>query len=176
MCVNEVNDSDIKVSDFGLAIQLQSGEKSHTFDTLSGSFQYLAPETLLKKKYSPASDMWAVGLIMYILLCGYPPFYAETREELKKKIVAGEIEFEDKHWSKISESAKELVRKMLKINPEERISAEEALKHPWVTQEAASSATTIDVNELKQFNAKRRFRSATRSIIAANRISSILGK
>ncbi|EED91997.1 predicted protein, partial [Thalassiosira pseudonana CCMP1335] len=123
------SDSEIKLADFGFA------KKSPTEDSLSticGTPGYVAPEILRKKKYGTKADMWSMGVIVFILIGGYPPFYADNEKELLKLSVLGEFEFDEEHWGDISDGAKDLISSLLVTDPTERASAEEILAHPWM--------------------------------------------
>ncbi|NXV06172.1 KCC1G kinase, partial [Cettia cetti] len=125
--------SKIMITDFGLSKMEQSGIMS----TACGTPGYVAPEVLAQKPYSKAVDCWSIGVITYILLCGYPPFYEETESKLFEKIKEGYYEFESPFWDDISESAKDFIRHLLEKNPSARFTCEEALRHPWINGNTA---------------------------------------
>jgi calcium-dependent protein kinase len=100
-----------------------------------GTPYYIAPE-VLKKSYTEKCDLWSVGVIMYILLCGYPPFNGSRDEQIIKAVLAGKYSLDEPEWADVSAEAKDLVAKLLTYNPDERPSASEALKHPWITKYA----------------------------------------
>ncbi|XP_049625885.1 calcium/calmodulin-dependent protein kinase type 1G [Suncus etruscus] len=120
--------SRIMITDFGLSKMEQSGVMS----TACGTPGYVAPEVLAQKPYSKAVDCWSIGVITYILLCGYPPFYEETESKLFEKIKEGYYEFESPFWDDISESAKDFICHLLEKDPEERFTCDKALQHPWI--------------------------------------------
>uniref|UniRef100_A0A8C4RR14 Calcium/calmodulin-dependent protein kinase IGb n=1 Tax=Erpetoichthys calabaricus TaxID=27687 RepID=A0A8C4RR14_ERPCA len=120
--------SKIMVSDFGLSKIEENGIMS----TACGTLGYVAPEVLTQKPYSKAVDCWSVGVITYILLCGYPPFYEETESRLFSKIMKAEYEFDSPFWDDISESAKDFIRNMMQKNPKMRFTCDQALRHPWI--------------------------------------------
>lgn len=120
--------SRIMLTDFGLSKMEQSGVMS----TACGTPGYVAPEVLAQKPYSKAVDCWSIGVITYILLCGYPPFYEETESKLFEKIKEGYYEFESPFWDDISESAKDFICHLLEKDPEERYTCDKALRHPWI--------------------------------------------
>ncbi|XP_008983859.1 calcium/calmodulin-dependent protein kinase type 1G isoform X1 [Callithrix jacchus] len=120
--------SKIMITDFGLSKMEQSGVMS----TACGTPGYVAPEVLAQKPYSKAVDCWSIGVITYILLCGYPPFYEETESKLFEKIKEGYYEFESPFWDDISESAKDFICHLLEKDPNERYTCEKALSHPWI--------------------------------------------
>jgi calcium/calmodulin-dependent protein kinase I len=123
------DDSHIKLADFGFAIQTDGYV---SLKTQCGTPGYVAPEILSTQRYGKSVDMWSIGVITYILLGGYPPFHDDNQKALFKKIKGAEYEFHDEYWSEVSDEAKDLIRHLLKINPVERYTAEEALNHPWV--------------------------------------------
>lgn len=97
---------------------------------------YISPE-VLAGSYDYSCDLWSAGCILYILLCGYPPFYGDTDSEILKAVLKGEFEFEGDEWAQISEHAKDLIRKLI-CKPERRLSAEEALRHEWIRSSTKS--------------------------------------
>lgn len=119
----------IKLTDFGLAVQIKEEEKLYT---VCGTPIYVAPEILLEIGYSFPVDIWAAGVIAYILLSGYPPFNNEDQSKLFDLILGGKIEFPPTHWSAISPSAKKLIKSMLTVEQSQRISAEQVLRHKWI--------------------------------------------
>ncbi|KAF6074107.1 calcium/calmodulin dependent protein kinase IG [Phyllostomus discolor] len=125
--------SKIMITDFGLSKMEQSGVMS----TACGTPGYVAPEVLAQKPYSKAVDCWSIGVITYILLCGYPPFYEETESKLFEKIKEGYFEFESPFWDDISESAKDFICHLLEKDPNERYTCEKALRHPWINGNTA---------------------------------------
>ena len=134
------DDAVLKVSDFGYAKFLIPKSGEH-LSTACGSPSYIAPEVVSGKGYDNKVDCWSLGVILYVMLCGYPPFYAEENEELFKLISEGKYEFHSPYWDKISDSAKDLIQKLIIVKPEERLSADEILNHPWLTQTNDSSKT-----------------------------------
>ncbi|KAK2521878.1 Camk1g [Columba livia] len=125
--------SKIMITDFGLSKMEQNGIMS----TACGTPGYVAPEVLAQKPYSKAVDCWSIGVITYILLCGYPPFYEETESKLFEKIKDGYFEFESPFWDDISASAKDFISHLLDKNPSTRFTCEEALRHPWINGNTA---------------------------------------
>ncbi|MBN3323586.1 KCC1B kinase, partial [Atractosteus spatula] len=126
-------DSKIVISDFGLSKMEEQGALS----TACGTPAYVAPELLEQKTYGKEVDLWAVGVISYILLCGYPPFYDENDTKLYQQIVKAEYEFDSPYWDDISESAKDFISHLLQRDPEKRFTCEQALRHPWISGSAA---------------------------------------
>jgi serine/threonine protein kinase len=118
----------IKIIDFGLSKKF--GDEQLV--TSVGSPGYVAPEVLTAESYDKSVDMWSVGVILYILLCGFPPFFADTSTELFKKIIEVKYDFDDPAWDDVSEAPKEIIRKLLVKDPKERITAHDLAEHPWV--------------------------------------------
>ena len=119
----------VKICDFGLATFIQSGQ---LLETVCGTPTYVAPEILTEEGYNEKADIWAVGVIMYILLCGHPPFHSKVQKMLFQKIKKGEFDFHEKYWGCISSSAKDLIRKMLTVDGTQRLSASQVMEHPWI--------------------------------------------
>lgn len=126
------DDADIKVADFSFACRVHTPQ---SLTTRCGTPSYVAPEILKNIPYDQSSDMWSVGVILYVLLCGYPPFMDDNQGILFQKIRTGEWEFADKDWKNISEEAKELIRNLLLVDPLRRLKATEALESPWLLAE-----------------------------------------
>ena len=117
----------IKIADFGTS---KIVEKGHVQRKLVGSSYYIAPE-VLKKHYDEKCDLWSCGVIMYILLSGRPPFGGDNDKEIMEKVIVGKYDLETSPFDKLSNSGKDLIKKLLKIKPTERLSAEQALSHQW---------------------------------------------
>ncbi|XP_050414133.1 calcium/calmodulin-dependent protein kinase type 1 isoform X2 [Patella vulgata] len=126
-------DSKIMISDFGLSKMEDSGIMA----TACGTPGYVAPEVLAQKPYGKAVDCWSIGVISYILLCGYPPFYDENDAMLFQQILKAEFEFDSPYWDDISESAKEFIRKLMCKDPNLRNTCKQAIAHPWISGNAA---------------------------------------
>ena len=123
------DDTTIKLADFGFAKHVADLKGDRT---LCGTPDYIAPELLRKQPYGPPVDIWSCGVIVYILLGGYPPFYDDDNPRLFKKIMAGQFQFDAPFWDPISASAKDLISQMLTLDPAQRPSAKELLRHPWI--------------------------------------------
>lgn len=151
-------DSKIMISDFGLSKMEDSGIMA----TACGTPGYVAPEVLAQKPYGKAVDVWSIGVIAYILLCGYPPFYDENDANLFAQILKGEFEFDSPYWDEISESAKDFIRQLMCVDVEKRYTCKQALGHPWISGNAASDRNIhSSVSEqLKKNFAKSRWRQA----------------
>ena len=140
----------IKIIDFGTAVFFNKNLKEKS---RAGSIYYISPEILSKKKnYTEKCDMWSCGVIMYILLTGQPPFNGNSDEKIIKKISDGKFDMEKYPWPIISNHAKDLVKKLLEVDDQKRISAEEALKHPWFESKEVKSENNEGLLEVKNPN------------------------
>uniref|UniRef100_A0A8C9TS90 calcium/calmodulin-dependent protein kinase n=1 Tax=Scleropages formosus TaxID=113540 RepID=A0A8C9TS90_SCLFO len=149
----------VKLADFGLAIEVE-GDQQAWFG-FAGTPGYLSPEVLRKDPYGKAVDLWACGVILYILLVGYPPFWDEDQHRLYQQIKAGAYDFPSPEWDTVTPEAKDLINKMLTINPAKRITASEALKHPWISHRSTVASCMHrqeTVECLKKFNARRKLK------------------
>uniref|UniRef100_A0A9L0ST08 calcium/calmodulin-dependent protein kinase n=1 Tax=Equus caballus TaxID=9796 RepID=A0A9L0ST08_HORSE len=160
----------VKLADFGLAIEVE-GEQQAWFG-FAGTPGYLSPEVLRKDPYGKPVDLWACGVILYILLVGYPPFWDEDQHRLYQQIKAGAYDFPSPEWDTVTPEAKDLINKMLTINPSKRITAAEALKHPWISHRSTVASCmhrqeTVDC--LKKFNARRKLKGAILTTMLATR-------
>ncbi|KAK8404719.1 hypothetical protein O3P69_007759 [Scylla paramamosain] len=151
-------DSKIMISDFGLSKMEDSGIMA----TACGTPGYVAPEVLAQKPYGKAVDVWSIGVIAYILLCGYPPFYDENDANLFAQILKGEFEFDSPYWDEISDSAKDFIRQLMCVDVERRFTCKQSLNHPWISGNAASDRNIhSSVSEqLKKNFAKSRWKQA----------------
>jgi calcium/calmodulin-dependent protein kinase I len=141
----------IKVSDFGLARFMAT--KDSLF-TACGTPNYVAPEVLYGMGYDAKVDCWSLGVILYVMLCGFPPFYDEEEESLFKQIKGGSFGFPSPYWDSVSDNAKDLVGKLLCVNPDKRLSAEEVLKHPWLVNNN-NQPLNLNVSEYKKYKQSR---------------------
>uniref|UniRef100_A0A8B9REX6 calcium/calmodulin-dependent protein kinase n=1 Tax=Astyanax mexicanus TaxID=7994 RepID=A0A8B9REX6_ASTMX len=162
----------VKLADFGLAIEVQ-GDQQAWFG-FAGTPGYLSPEVLRKEAYGKPVDIWACGVILYILLVGYPPFWDEDQHKLYQQIKAGAYDFPSPEWDTVTPEAKNLINQMLTINPAKRITAQEALKHPWVCQRSTVASMMHrqeTVECLKKFNARRKLKVLGRQTTAPATVS-----
>ncbi|KAL8256968.1 hypothetical protein R6Q59_029009 [Mikania micrantha] len=162
---NKKENSALKAIDFGLSVFFKPGER---FSEIVGSPYYMAPE-VLKRNYGPEIDIWSAGVILYILLCGVPPFWAETEQGVALAILRGVIDFKRKPWPQISENAKSLVKQMLEPDPKKRLTAQQVLEHPWIENEKKASNVplgNIVRTRLKQFSVMNRFKKKALRVIA----------
>ncbi|XP_014299769.1 calcium/calmodulin-dependent protein kinase type II alpha chain isoform X22 [Microplitis mediator] len=160
----------VKLADFGLAIELQGDAQA--WYGFAGTPGYLSPEVLKKEPYGKPVDIWACGVILYILLVGYPPFWDEDQHRLYGQIKAGAYDYPSPEWDTVTPEARNLINQMLTVNPTRRITASEALRHPWICQrERVASVVhrqeTVDC--LKKFNARRKLKGAILTTMIATR-------
>jgi len=123
------------------------------------------------KGYDKQCDVWSMGVIVYILLCGFPPFYADNDAQLFERIKAGKYEFLKPYWDPISDAAKDFVRKMLQVDPKKRATVGELMSDPWLKDEKPLTKSMSTVSELKKHLAVARLKAAANATIAANRLS-----
>ncbi|GAB1599525.1 hypothetical protein Ahia01_000229800, partial [Argonauta hians] len=157
------NSAPIKIGGFGVAIQMDESRK--VSGGRSSTSHYMAPEMLSGEPYGKPVDVWGCGLMLFILLAGYPPFYG-TKERLAQMIAQGKYHMRAKQWDFISESAKDLVKKMLEVDPEKRITIEQALNHPWI-REKTKIHLQETVDEMKKFNARRKLKGAIMAAVSS---------
>uniref|UniRef100_A0A673YNQ2 Calcium/calmodulin-dependent protein kinase 1Da n=1 Tax=Salmo trutta TaxID=8032 RepID=A0A673YNQ2_SALTR len=131
---NPQDESKIMISDFGLSKMEGSGD---VMSTACGTPGYVAPEVLAQKPYSKAVDCWSIGVIAYILLCGYPPFYDENDSKLFEQILKADYEFDAPYWDDISDSAKDFIGSLMEKDPAKRFTCDQALRHPWIAGDTA---------------------------------------
>ncbi|XP_022163823.1 calcium/calmodulin-dependent protein kinase type II alpha chain isoform X15 [Myzus persicae] len=170
LLASKVKGAAVKLADFGLAIEVQ-GEQQAWFG-FAGTPGYLSPEVLKKEPYGKPVDIWACGVILYILLVGYPPFWDEDQHRLYAQIKAGAYDYPSPEWDTVTPDAKNLINQMLTVNPAKRVTASDALKHPWICyREKVASAVhrqeTVDC--LKKFNARRKLKGAILTTMLATR-------
>jgi len=164
-------DAKIKLADFGLSAFIQDDQK---LTKAVGTPGYIAPEVILTldeeiNGYGIEVDMWSVGIITYILLCGFPPFYAEDDDDSFDLVVAGKFNFPDPYWTNISQSAKDFIKNLLVVDPEKRFSASQAVEHPWIKSNDVSEHLSGAQEQLKKFNAKKRWKKGITTVIAMSR-------
>ncbi|KAA3481516.1 calcium-dependent protein kinase 1-like [Gossypium australe] len=163
--VNQQEDALLKAIDFGLSIFFKPGER---FTDVVGSPYYVAPE-VLRKRYGPEADVWSAGVILYILLSGVPPFWAENEQGIFEEVLHGDLDFDSDPWPSISESAKDLVRKMLIRDPRKRLTAHEVLCHPWIQIDGVAPDKPLDsavLSRMKQFSAMNKLKKMALRVIA----------
>lgn len=171
LLVSKKDDSQVKIADFGFAKKVY---EENSLSTQCGTPGYVAPEILEGQKYDQRADMWSVGVILYILLGGYPPFIESTQRELFRKIKRGDYEFHEEYWGTVSKEARNLIKSLLTVDPKKRLTAPQALQNSWIRGDA-DSLEKMDLGKnlqsLKRFNAKRKFKAAVSTIVAVNKLN-----
>ncbi|KAF5767819.1 putative protein kinase CAMK-CDPK family [Helianthus annuus] len=165
LLLNKDEDAPLKATDFGLSVFYKQGE---VFKDIVGSAYYIAPE-VLKRKYGPEVDIWSIGVMLYILLSGVPPFWAESEHGIFNAILRGHIDFTSDPWPSISPPAKDLVKKMLNSDPKQRLTAHQVLSHPWVVEDGEAPDKPLGnavLGRLKQFKAMNNFKKVALRVIA----------
>jgi len=156
----------LKIIDFGLSCKFSDGQ---VLTTKAGTPYYVAPQ-VLAGKYDQSADLWSCGVIMYVLLCGYPPFYGETDADVLTKVRLGNFTFNAADWKNVSEDAKNLIRQLLKMNPRDRFTAEQSMNHVWIKNKAPKAqAVPLQaslVDNLKGFRSTNKLKKAALHVIA----------
>jgi len=153
----KAEDAPIKAIDFGLSTFFEPGQNFHD---IVGSAYYVAPE-VLRRQYSHESDIWSAGVILYILLSGVPPFWAQTENGIFDAVLKGKYDLKSDPWPKISDGAKDIIKKMLNPKPGERIKATEVLNHPWVREDGDAVDAKLDnivLSRMKNFAGITKFK------------------
>ncbi|KAH6904589.1 CAMK/CAMK1 protein kinase [Coprinopsis sp. MPI-PUGE-AT-0042] len=166
-------DSDIVIADFGIAKHLVSPDE--VLHSLAGSLGYVAPEVLNKEGHGKPVDIWAIGIITYVLLCGYSPFRSPDAATLLKETTEGKVEFHERYWKNVSEEAKTFIKSLLTPDPSKRPTATQALQIPWLTTHSPSTAHDLSTGLRDNFNPRARWKSAIASARALSRFGT-LGK
>eukprot|EP00049_Salpingoeca_infusionum_P018125 m.355872 g.355872 ORF g.355872 m.355872 type:complete len:467 (-) comp17368_c0_seq1:295-1695(-) len=168
-------DAPVKLTDFGLAVIMDAGPKYFGF---AGTPGYLSPEVIRRTPYDEKVDVWACGVILYILLVGYPPFWEEDQTKLYEQIKACNYDFPSPEWDTVTESAKELITLMLDPNPAKRPSVRQCLQHPWLAQvdvpATVNRQETLD--ELRKFNARRKLKGGIKAVLTVGRMHGLLSQ
>ncbi len=168
-CKPRGSESDIIITDFEIAKKVLY---RNSLKTQCGVQEFVAPEVLENRPaYDVSCDMWTVGVLVFILLGGYYPFRGNTVAEILKNVRYGIFEFRNKFWKGVSEEAKELLRFMMTVNPDERVTADASLKHGWI--KADNSVLSHDLmdnlSEIK-WEAAQKFKAAVRTVLATHRL------
>jgi len=169
------DDSDLKIADFGFA---KKCPQKKCLLTQCGTPGYVAPEILNGIPYGTQADMWSLGVIMYILLAGYPPFNGSNQRELFRLIKKGRYEFHEQYWSDVSSDAKDLVSKLLIVDPEERLTPTQALNHKWFKTNQRSivdNGHRLSLTQFKKFHAKQKVKQAVLAAIAMKKMQRFVG-
>uniref|UniRef100_A0A672P8K5 Peripheral plasma membrane protein CASK n=1 Tax=Sinocyclocheilus grahami TaxID=75366 RepID=A0A672P8K5_SINGR len=175
LLASKENSAPVKLGGFGVAIQL--GESGLVAGGRVGTPHFMAPEVVKREPYGKPVDVWGCGVILFILLSGCLPFYG-TKERLFEAIVKGKYKMNPRQWSQISESAKDLVRRMLMLDPAERITVYEALNHPWLKERDRYSYKTHlpeTVEQLRKFNSRRKLKGAVLAAVSSHKFNSFYG-
>lgn len=167
LLVNRSEESPLKATDFGLSVFIEEGK---VYREIVGSAYYVAPE-VLGRSYGKEIDVWSAGVILYILLSGVPPFWAETEKGIFDAILEGNVDLQTAPWPSISDAAKDLIKKMLTWDPKKRITAAQALEHPWMKVDGEASDKPIDsavLIRMKQFRAMNKLKKLALKVMAEN--------
>jgi serine/threonine protein kinase len=162
----------VKLADFGLSTVVTN---DHMLKTNCGTLTYVAPEVLKGDKYGKPVDMWSAGVITYILLSGYPPFWAPNETEILQLMQTATFDCKLNYlkmlvpspdWDTITDSAKDFIRNLIRVNPDERMTAHDALNHSWITGEdrkekGPNISQRVSENLVKHFNAKQKLKVGT---------------
>ena len=170
LLVSDESDTDIKLVDFGFARHIKdlSGDVS-----ICGTPDYIAPEILKREGYSSACDIWSAGIIAYVLLGGYPPFYDEDDAKLYRKIMDGDFSFHSPYWDDVSPEAKDLIGDMLRTDPAARPSAATLLKSAWLGSSTDADLTETTLPMLRKMAARRKLKGGVRAVMAVNRMANL---
>jgi len=150
------NDTDVMLSDFGLSKIV--GVES-MMETACGTPYYVAPEVLSATGYDKEVDLWSVGVITYLLLCGFPPFYGESLPEVFEQIMKAEFDYPDPYWTEISKEAKDLISKLLVVDSKQRLTATQALAHPWIQRGGPNTKLNVKSEKATQYSSQRKLLS-----------------
>ncbi|KAI9461068.1 Pkinase-domain-containing protein [Russula earlei] len=160
--------SDIVIADFGIAKHLDSPEEQ--LMSVAGSLGYVAPEVLNNKGHGKPVDLWSVGIITYMLLCGYTPFRSDDMKELIRQTMEAKITFHDRYWKNVSDEAKGFIGALLNPDSAHRLTAEQALAHSWLT--SFDPPVEHDLSGLREnFNPRARWRNAIDAARAVSRFA-----
>ena len=165
LLVDEINDTNIKLGDFGFAKRLADAPEG--LRTRCGTPAFVAPEILLGVPYGSSVDMWSCGVILYLLLGGYPPFQAENSKALFRKIRAADYVFHDKYWENVSIEAKQLIASLLQVDPNVRYDATAALRSKWMSiddEDLSDSDLSGSLSQMRKFNARRKLKGAMHAV------------
>jgi serine/threonine protein kinase len=170
LLVDPADDLSLKLADFGFAEEVRP-DGGAELTTTCGTPGYVAPEILKGQPYGREVDMWSLGVIAYILLCGYPPFFDDNQNQLFAKIKKAQFEFDKEFWGEVSDPAKDLIRKLLQVDPAKRLTARDVLKHPWIVAGGGEKDITPALKQLRGYLARRRLKRGANVLLAASRLA-----
>ena len=173
LLLSESDDSQVKIADFGFAKKVVAPQ---SLTTQCGTPGYVAPEILEGTPYDTRADMWSVGVILYILLGGYPPFIENNQRDLFRKIRRGEYEFHEEYWGTVSSDAKNLISSLLTVDIATRLDADQALDNQWICADDGALAKRdlgTNLKKLSTYNVKRKFKAAVSTVMAVNKLKSL---
>ena len=173
LLLSESDDSQVKIADFGFAKKVVAPQ---SLTTQCGTPGYVAPEILEGTPYDTRADMWSVGVILYILLGGYPPFIENNQRDLFRKIRRGEYEFHEEYWGTVSSDAKNLISSLLTVDIAKRLDADQALDNQWICADDGALAKRdlgTNLKKLSTYNVKRKFKAAVSTVMAVNKLKSL---
>ncbi|KAM0788630.1 hypothetical protein ACM66B_001749 [Microbotryomycetes sp. NB124-2] len=159
---------DLVIADFGIAKHFTPGEELYS---LAGSPGYAAPEVLLGKGHGPPVDLWSIGVICYTLLCGYTPFRASDTAGMVEESKRAKIDFQDKYWNNVHAEAKDFIKSLIRVEPSERPTAEQALRHKWLTDHEPSNEHDLGTGIRENWDSRKRWKSTINSLIATQRLA-----
>jgi len=145
------DDLEVALADFGLS---KIVGQQMMMQTACGTPSYVAPEVLNATGYGKEVDMWSIGVITYILLCGFPPFYGDTVPEIFEQIMEANFDYPEEYWGSVTKEAKDFINKLLVVETSDRMSASDALKHAWLLG-AAGNAKTLNTGKMREYVAER---------------------
>ncbi len=168
-------DETIKIADFGFAKELGTTADG-LLHTACGTPGYVAPEILRQQPYGPSVDIWSLGVIFYILLCGYPPFHSDKgQDHLFKKIKHADYQFDSPDWDDISAEAKNLISNILVADPRKRLTAQQIMEHEWMQKDRVNDANLARARQnLVRFNARRKLKAAQKAVLTTVRMRRLL--
>ncbi|SOV09501.1 probable CMK1 - Ca2+/calmodulin-dependent ser/thr protein kinase type I [Ustilago sp. UG-2017a] len=160
-------DANVVLVDFGIAAHMKSDDELLT--SVCGSFGYAAPEILAKKGHGKSVDMWSLGVITYTMLCGYTPFRSDDPAALAAETQRGKVEFHDRYWKNVSNEAKDFVKACLTVDPKKRLTADQGMAHPWLTEHSAETQGSHDISAGLRENYRKRWKSAIAAVRASTK-------
>ena len=165
----KAEDANVVLVDFGIAAHMK--DDNEVLTSVCGSFGYAAPEILAKKGHGKAVDMWSLGVITYTMLCGYTPFRSDDAAALAAETQRGKVEFHDRYWKNVSNEAKDFVKACLTVDPKKRLTADQGMSHPWLTEHSEETQGVHDISAGLRENYRKRWKSAIAAVRASTRPS-----